>query len=330
MGEYGNLKEEEETEKKCLMGYYDELEKNRMELSYLIREQRIARKVSQRELYEGICTQKAYRKLEEGEGIGDEWMAECLLSRLHVQYRLLEIMLSDEDFWRKECRYEIDRLIRKGEFEKAGKLLEEYESKAQEDGLDRQYVLWKKAVLLGQTDAKGAGALAKEALELSLPIAEAEHRLCGKVILSEMELELYLLYRRGSSSFSLEEYPKLLGQLKKSFIEECICVSCYFELVYEFVVELLKTKRYRECREMCMQTILVLRDGNRYDYISELYFLSAIARRKEKEDISEEEIKNFQQEIKTAYYTAMSFGKKRVAEQMKKYCQEVYGWHITD
>ena len=79
-----------------------------------------------------------------------------------------------------------------------------------------------------------------------------------------------------------------------------------------------------------MQTILVLRDGNRYDYISELYFLSAIARRKEKEDISEEEIKNFQQEIKTAYYTAMSFGKKRVAEQMKKYCQEVYGWHITD
>lgn len=310
------------------MGYYDELEQNRMELSYLIREQRIARKVSQKDLYEGICTQKAYRKLEEGEGIGDEWMAECLLSRLHVQYRLLEIMLSDEDFWRKECRYEIDKCIRKEQFEKAKRLLDEYELKAQKEGLDRQYVLWKRAVLLCQTDAEKAGTLAKEALELTLPIEEVERRLRSRVVLSEMELELYLLYRKGAGGFSFEEYQTLLRQLKVTFIDECICIRCYFELVFEFAVELLKEKKYRECREVCVQTIHVLRDGNRYDYISELYFVAAIAGEREKN--SGEITMEFRQGVKTAYYTAISFGKERIAEEMKKYCQEVYGWHITD
>lgn len=310
------------------MGYYDELEQNRMELSYLIREQRIARKVSQRELYAGICTQKAYRKLEEGEGIGDEWMAECLLSRLHVQYRLLEIMLSDEDFWRKECRYEIDKLVRKEEFEKARNLLDEYESKAQEDGLDRQYVLWKRAVLLRQTDIKKAGMLAKEALELSLPVAEVERRLQGKVVLSEMELELYLLYRRGVKEISMKEKREILQQLKRSFIDAHIGLRCYFELVYEFATELLRTKNYRECREVCIQTMQILRGGNRYDYIPELYFISAIAGKCETN--SGEGASVFCQEIKIAYYTAMSFGKAEMAKRMQEYCQEVFGWHITD
>lgn len=309
------------------MGYLDELRQNRIELSEMICDIRQQKGISQKELYEGICTKKAYQDLENGEGIGDEWMAECLLSRLHVQYRLLEIFLSERDFERKESRYRIGILLQKGQTEKAKEALAEYEAKAKKSVLDRQYILWKKAELLKETEAQAAGQMAKEALELTLPVSEAEERLRGKVILSEMELELYLLYRKCVQRCSLAEYKEILEKLQQAFLSEQICLRCYFETMFEFVVELFRMENYEECRKWCTQTIEELRRGNRFDFISEFFFISAIAGLHRMQ--SEEEKKGLRQEIKTAYYTAMSFGREEIARRMRTYCEEVYGWRIT-
>lgn len=79
-----------------------------MEISELIRELRIEKKINQDALYGGLCKRKVYFQLENGDVIMDELLSERLFSRVHVQYRLLDIMLSDENFWQKECRYEIN------------------------------------------------------------------------------------------------------------------------------------------------------------------------------------------------------------------------------
>lgn len=310
------------------MQYFEELIKNNIEISLLIRELRIEKGISQRKLYAGICSKKTYMRLEDGEGIADEWMAECLLSRLHVQYRLLEIVLSDEDFWQKECRYEMDKCIRKGRIGKAKELLAEYEQKVENTVLHKQYILWKKAELLKKENADGAGEIAREALELTLPISEVAKRLNGAIVLSEMELELYFLYRSCKKKFTLEEYKDVLEKMQEAFIKEHICLRCYFEIAYEYAKLLFDREYYTECREFSNQRILELRKGNRTDYLIEMYFISALAGMKLAD--SEEKQRSLLQEMKAAYYGAMAFGQAELANGIKEYCQEEFGWHIID
>ena len=116
----------------------------KMEISDMIRELRIEKKISQDVLYAGLCGRKKYFQLENGDAIMDELLSECLFSRLHVQYRLVDIMLSDENFWQKECRHEINLQIHKKCWEKAESLLAEYEVKAPQTVLHQQYVLAKR------------------------------------------------------------------------------------------------------------------------------------------------------------------------------------------
>ena len=83
----------------------------KMEISDLIREIRIEKKIKQNILYDGLCGQKKYFQLENGDAILDELLSEYLFSRLHVQYHLVDIMLNEDNFRQKECRYEINLLL---------------------------------------------------------------------------------------------------------------------------------------------------------------------------------------------------------------------------
>jgi len=56
-----------------------------IEISELIRELRIEKKVKQAVLYSGLCNRKVYFQLENGGVIMDELFSERLFSRLHVQ-----------------------------------------------------------------------------------------------------------------------------------------------------------------------------------------------------------------------------------------------------
>ena len=159
-----------------------------MELSEVIRELRIEQKVAQAELYVGLCSKKAYLHLESGAGVLDELLSERLMSRLHIQYKLFEIMLGDENFWQKECRRKINRLIRQKKWEEAEVLLEEYSEKAPEDALHKQYVRSRQAQLLKNTDRDKAGELFQETLELTMTIHELEKRRKGSGVVSEEEM----------------------------------------------------------------------------------------------------------------------------------------------
>ena len=299
-----------------------------MEISDLIRELRIEKCIGQEVLYQGLCTRKKYFQLENGEVVMDELLSERLFSRLHVQYKLIDIMLDDEQFWQKECRHEINLRIHKKDWKNAEELLKEYEERAPKTELHIQYVLAKCAEIRLKTGEKKCGEAFREALELTMPILELENRLKENGIIAEDELWLYFFYRTCSKPFSMEEYASFLERVEEMFLSVQIYAAVYFEAAYRCACMLYETEQYVLCREVCRKAILWLRRGVKSFYLSEFYFLDAIAGMKLKHE-PEEEQKQFQQ-CKMAYYVSMSFGEKDVAEQIKTHCKENYGWHITD
>ena len=298
-----------------------------MEVSELIRELRIEKGVCQEVLYQGLCTRKKYFQLENGEVVMDELLSERLFSRLHMQYKLIDIMLDDNNFWQKECRHEINVQLQKMAWEKAESLLKEYEDRAPKTELHTQYVLAKRAEIGLKTGHK-CGTVFLEALELTMPIQELESRLKGNGVIAEDELMWYFYYRICDKPFSIEECNLFLGRIEDLFLSVQIYADVYFEVAHWYVYFLLEEEQYVLCRKICQKAISWLKRGVKNFYLSEFYFLDAVVGMKLKHE-PEDERKLFQQ-CKMAYYVSISFGEKDVAEKIKKQCKENYGWHITD
>lgn len=298
-----------------------------MELSEVIRELRIEQKVAQAELYVGLCSKKAYLHLESGAGVLDELLSERLMSRLHIQYKLFEIMLGDEDFWQKECRRRINRLMQQKKWEEAGLLLEEYKERALVNELHKQYVRSRQAQLLKNTDRDKAGELFREALELTMTIPELEKRRKGSGVVSEEEMWMYLEYRDCRQPLSMEEYPVLLKEMERMFLENQIYAECYFETAFQYARKLLEQEFYVQCYNVCEKTIQILKDNIKRFHLAEFYFMEAAAKMRLRHT-NEEEQELFQQ-CKMAYYVSLSFLDEETAKKIERYSREEYGWHIT-
>lgn len=299
-----------------------------MEVSEMIRELRIEKGVRQEILYDGLCKRKVYFQLENGDVIMDELLSERLFSRLHVQYRLLDIMLSDENFWQKECRYEINLQIRKRRWEKAEELLKEYEVKAPQTNLHKQYVLARRAEILFKTGQERLGEWFREALELTMTVSELESRMNDSGVVAEDELWIYLRYRNCENPFSVEEYKLFIERVEEMFLTAQIYPEVYFEAAYQYAQALWEKEEYMQCRDICDNAVGWLKRGIKSFYLAEFHFLSAVAGMKLRPD-AENERELFQQ-CKMAYYVSLSFGEKETAEKIKEYCGEEYQWHITD
>lgn len=299
-----------------------------LEIGELIRELRIERKVKQNVLFDGLCARKTYFQLENGEVVMDELLSERLFSRLHVQYRLLDVMLNDNQFWQKECRHEIGVQICKRCWEKAESLLNEYEEWAPKEKLHMQYILGKRAEIFLKTGQGKTGEKFREALEVTMPVEEFEKRLNGNGVIAEEELWLYFCYRTCDNPFTEKEYTLFLERVEEWFLSAQIYAEVYFEASYQFVCELWSTEQYTLCREVCEKAITWLKRGVKSFHLAEFHALDAMAGMKLKHEPEEE--RNLFQQCKMAYYVGVSFGEKEMAEQIKVQCEEVFGWHITE
>lgn len=299
-----------------------------MEVSELIRELRIEKKVRQEVLYKGLCSRKKYFQLENGEVVMDEFLSERLFSRLHVQYRLIDIMLDDNNFWQKECRHEINLQLHKRDWEKAESLLKEYEKRAPKIKLHTQYVMARRAEIRLKTGQEKDGRAFREALELTMPVAELEHRLKSNGIVAEDELWMYFCYRVCDNPFPVDEYLLFLERVEEVFLSVQIYAEVYFEAAYQCAYTLWQGEQLGLCREICQKAIAWLKRGVKSFRLPEFYFLDAMAGMKLMPE-PEEERKLFQQ-CKMAYYVSLSFNEKETAEEIRKQSKENYGWHITD
>lgn len=298
----------------------------RMEISDLLREIRKDKKVQQEILYQGLCKRKVYFQLEKGSAIMDELLSERLFSRLHVQYRLVDIMLNDNNFWQKETRYEINTLIHRRCWEQAECLLEEYEKRAPQIEIHIQYVLAKRAELLFQTEQERSGTLFREALELTMSIPELEERLQGSGVVSAEELWMYFRYRSCAAPFSMEEFEQFLIRVEEWFLSAQIYAEVYFEAAYQYALELWKAERYATCRKICEKAVSWLKCGLKSFHLAEFYVLDAMVGMKLTHSVEEE--KEFYQQCKMAYYVSLSFGDKKAAEKILERCEEELEWHI--
>ena len=297
-----------------------------MEISEMIRELRVKKKIKQEVLYSGLCNRKVYFQLENGNVIMDELLSERLFSRMHVQYRLLDIMLSDENFWLKEYRREIDLQIHRQCWKKAQCILMEYETKMPQTNLHKQYVLEKQAEIFYRMKRENTGSLFCEALELTMPVQEFEKRLQGDGIISEDEFWMYFRYKSNEKNFSLDEYALFLKRVEELFLIAQIYVEVYFEAAYQYACILLETEQYIKCRGICKNAIAWLKQGSKNFHLAEFYFMDAQSGMALKQD--EEEA--FYHQCKMAYYVSMSFNDNRMAEKIEKYGREEWKWRITD
>ena len=224
------------------------------EMCELIREFRYHQGISQQELYKGLCNKKEYFQLENGDSEIDELLFELLLSRMHVQNRLFDIMLDDDQFTRMEFRYNIKLCLQKEQWEKAEQLLQEYEEKTPDNNLHQQYVMAKRAEIVFQT-GQLIGQNFKEALELTLPVEEVEKRLQGSGVIAEDELWMYFRYRSCGQEFAEEEYELFLHTIERCFLEHQIYPEVYYETAYQYALQLYKMQKYVHCREVCKKTL---------------------------------------------------------------------------
>ncbi len=310
--------------------YQKILEQGRIELSEVIKELRLEQKISQTELYQGLCSKKAYERMELGEGVADELLVELLFSRLHAQYRLLDIMLDDEDFWKKESRAEIDRLIQQKKWKTAGEKLLEYEERAVgKSKLQKQYVVSKKAQLLYlKGEEQDAGELFLSALQMTMEPEELERRLGKSGVVSVEEVWMYSMYRKCCMPFGLEGLGELLGHLEEMFLKNQIYEECLFEIGYWYCCELLKEKKYELCSEICQKMLGYLKTGVRKYRLAEFYCLDAVCGINR--DEAGEKSSVWYQQFKMAYYTSLAVFDEQTAGKIAAYAKEEYGWHITD
>lgn len=297
------------------------------EMCGLIRAFRCEQRISQRELYQGLCSKKEYFQVESGNSEIDELLFEQLLSRLHVQHRLFDIMLDDDQFDRMECRHKIKLCLQKEQWEQAEQLLIEYEAMAPNNNLHQQYVLAKRAELLFQTGQPEAQKF-KEALELTLPVEGLENRLQCSGVISEDELWMYYRYRNCEQEFAEEEYRLFLQVIEKCFLEHQIYPEVYYEAAYQFALRLHNMQKYVQCREVCEKTIAELKQGKKTFCLPQTLFLDAVTGMRLRHD--EEQERELFQQCKQAYYISLSFCKPEMAQKVQAYCEEEFGWHIIE
>lgn len=303
------------------------LSQENIELGRLIKDLREKGEILQKDLYGGLCSKEVYTRVERGNGITNELLAERILSRLHLQYRLLDMMINEEDFWLKECRYQIDRSVDNGNLEEAQRLLLEYANRAEaEQPLHKQYMLWKRAQIEQKVSRKRAGELYKEALDITMPSERFEKHMEKTSAISEEELQMYFGYRNCARPFSTEEYEYVLGWIEENMIQSQVYPSCYFETGLLYAEELYCAEAYKECLALCDTMLHWQVKGGKHYYLVEFHFLRAKVRMSM--EPSEKERKDIRQECRMAYYTALTFGKGNMAEEIENYCMEEYGWHI--
>lgn len=291
----------------------------------LIREVRCEKGISQDVLYQGLCNKKVYFQMESGGSELDDLLYETLLSRLHVQQRMFDVMLDDEEFDRVECRHKIDVCMKKEQWEQVEHLLCEYELLAPTNNLHQQYVLAKRAELMYQSGQE-AGQRFKEALELTLPLGETEKRIQGSGVIGAEELWMYYRYRSCEKEFSGEEYEKFLTMVERCFLEKQIYLEVHFEAAYRYALMLCKKKEDILGREVAKKAIAWLKKGKKSFCLPQILFLDAIMGMRLRRNAEQE--KELFQQCKQGYYTSLCFGKLEMAKKMASYCEEEFGWHI--
>ncbi|MEG1151873.1 MAG: helix-turn-helix domain-containing protein [Oscillospiraceae bacterium] len=149
----------------------------------VIRKKRESLNVSQEELCYGICATSTLSKIETGISVPKKITLDKLMDKLGIKTEHYYDMISDDDFVLEDLKYKIISANVNYEFEKANKLLEDFEKLPQaSEAFNRQFFLRSKTLSDKSLTQKDIAKMLYEAIKLTTP--QFDENNIGKCLLS--------------------------------------------------------------------------------------------------------------------------------------------------
>ena len=191
---------------------------------------RVEKQLSQEELCRGICSVTTLSRLETGERRPDILIFNALLERLGKSSDYVNTILTQEEFEYFVRRRNVEIAFSEKDFEQAEKDLQEWEQEIAEDGIavHKQdiYRLYAYCYLQKEKNCQKAEEYLYKALLETIPDIDMWKQLPsgleGTVVLSEMELELLLLYIYVREQIGIEEKILLILESDKKYFNKSI------------------------------------------------------------------------------------------------------------
>lgn len=287
------------------------------------------------EICEGICSATTLFRMEQGYREVDSLVSETLLARIGKQVLEFELLLNEEDYQLFLLRTEMSRRIEEDRYGGIEELLERYRTlMPQKQPVHKQFCSYVEVMCMQKRNAPedGIATLLKEAIELTKP----KYGRNGKKfeLYSEVELKLVFLLAKYEKDEAWKE-KELLKML--NFIEKYDSKKVRERIKIHISMELIQVQKIRQDNEKFMEyldmAIRQIAESRKLTGLAELHFEKAKAMERlftvkkwEKPEEKTEYIRQYREEIKMAYYTAMITEEKELLAEIKEYGGEMqYG-----
>lgn len=275
-------------------------------------------------VYRNICDKRTFEQIIEGKRDIDILMLEFLLSRMHMQKNYMDIILSDYEFDLNEKRLLLENRINTNKTDEAARLLEEYRVICPKNKVHQQYILLKQIQIEQKKGIDIAPERFQEALELTMSLSVCRERVKSDFVISESEIVLYVGFLKAQGVLDRKKTKILMTRIQKFFLENHICLKIYFELGLHLSRLCLEAGKYEEGIALCDDLMDKLSDASREYYACEILFQWAkLLQKSGNTSLSK-------WKFQEAYYVAVGYMERELAEEIRKYIQEETKWHITD
>ncbi len=187
----------------------------------LIKGFRESKKITQKELYNGLRRQGEIYKIEGEDQDVPKLLVDILFERMGLSTDIYGYVFSMKEYELFQCRADILELLEDGKWEEAGELCNEYEGKiSKKDKLENQYIDTIRLLISMEKGASPEYLLEEVRKILFLSVPEFESRNIGKFFLSGMERMLVamqaeaLCQMEGREEEGMDLYYSLLQYIE--------------------------------------------------------------------------------------------------------------------
>lgn len=286
-------------------GTDEEIEVNEQKIGKLSEYLRKTRQIRMKDIYQGICSESAYIRLETGESLPEFMTLSYIFSRIGKSVNKVSMIVGYEEYEIYRMQEELERLISEGKYDETEDIFEIYKkSKMASLSPHQQYIMKMRAVILIE---QGKYAEAQKCVECALAqtlpefqMDELEAYLLGEeewiLIFMCLQCRLHL----GEPAVS-KQCRKIIRILKRSRMDSEMKIALYPKAVW-ILAESLRQENAQEKAEKAAQEALELLQENTSLFLLPqiLEILTCVAVKKE-DEISIAKLRQQNQALKWAY-----------------------------
>lgn len=236
------------------------LKLEKLTIGKLIEYQMNKKGIDMEKLVEGLCSITSLKRLIQGGTIQSFFLMERIIERLGLSVNKISLLHNekeDELFIRRGI---IGKLLTKGDYDRAEKLLSNYKEAADlSNTLQLQYVYEVEGIIATKRDGK-----AKEALQLFCKALDCTVNMFAvknihRFLLGEEEMILVLLILRETIRVKNEDINRygesLLSYVDKHFEDEEVKVNVYSKLAWVLGESFIQNQMHKEALELTLQGV---------------------------------------------------------------------------